>query len=595
MEEGIKLSIKEISKQSNFDTIVKMVRNVIETGVVENNIFYQKEIQNGIEIKRKIVFELDLDERQYIKDGILNKNQALEIYKWFRVLGINNHFVFTSNESLETLLRKDRKYLIIVTPGSSFFSKPAPYVLQELIDKHENTDEIKFHLANSVDYKKIKHEEANWWGLLKLYHYHKILTNNEIQAIEKTKSEVSERLEFNLLKYIYSDDLFPNDFADKPKILNRLSEISNLDFNIVFIDDHANEGWGDLLKNILQGNNTSTSNKGNFIIICPNEHSTVDKLFKEYVVKTSNKKINLVISDLRYNKKEEELRDYRDLISFQLITKINEDISTNILYLTAANNLFMYKKLIDKKHLPLKIFIKEGFDFNLTNQESLNNYKELTQTIYDILIAKQKAKGIIETMNIEEVKRLEAIKANLTEICFSNYSTLTFSSYTHIVLDTNFFISKSNHNSVLKCFKALKDKIFIHEAVYKELQWNAKGDEALKKILCEFYAKIILSDNYNIDKWTLAGNSIVSIIEKDMADKYLVAYVKHLISDKNNKVLFISDDRNKGVYGGRKLYAKGPYRELNELIKGDRTIMNLSVSLVQEFIDSVKITTNATN
>lgn len=587
MAEEIKISLTEICRQSRYNTVIQIVRHTIETGVIENNIFYQTALQNGTEIRRKVVFELDIDQKQYATEEVFNKNQSLEIYKWFRVSGINNHFVFTSNDTLESLLRRDKKYLIIVTPGSSFFSKPASYDLRSLIDKHEEPNEIKFHLANSIDYKKIKHEEANWWGLFKLYHFHKILTNTTIQSIEKTEKELSNRLEYNLLKYIYSEELLPNDFSDKQKILNRLTEISNLNFNIVFIDDHANNGWGDLLKNILQGN--TASNKGNFIIICPNEHSTVDKLLKEYVTKTSGKKINLVISDLRYNKKEEELRDYRNLISFQLITKINDDTRTNILYLTAANNLFMYKKLIDKKHLPLKLFIKEGFDFNLTNQESLNNYKELTQTIYDILIAKQKAKGIIEAMDIEETKRIELIKDNLTAICLNNYSTSTFSSYTHIVLDTNFFISKTNHNSVLKCFKALKEKIFIHEAVLKELQWNAKGDEMLKKVLCELYANLIVRDNYNVDKWNSTGNTTIKIIEKDMADKYLVDYVKYLLSDKGNKVLFVSDDRSKGVYGGKKLYSKGPYRELSDLIKADRTIINLSVSLVQEFIDSVKL------
>jgi methionyl-tRNA synthetase len=231
------------------------------------------------------------------------------------------------------------------------------------------------------------------------------------------------------------------------------------------------------------------------------------------------------------------------------------------MYLTAANNLSMYKNLlITKNHRPHKLFVKEGVEMQYNDRQSLDNYKDLLKTLFDLLKrnGSKKTEDTVEDFDEQEEARIEEIISNLKKYEDSQRENINlrskFETYSKIIVDTNVFV---NDEKPLKTYKILlnnKDKLLVHIVVKKELELLRKHQDGLKSQMASFYLEFI--DTHKIEVFKDPKIDFKTMGE-EFADKHLVNFTKYYLNqNQNQKILFVSNDM--------KPNPPGPYYELKK-------------------------------
>lgn len=527
--------------------------------------------------------------------------RGIELLKWLRLKKCNNHCVMYSFQSLTGMIKANPLNAILLSKGVGFVQLPNLLEGLNTIEKAERENLLPFFRAE-VDLVKIRHDEANVYGLEKLKEAYNKVFNIEADSIMSYSNDLlletlkyayqasssrewniqSLRSKYNLIiskkrekkdRYV-SDDSLVKSFCDLMKEnIRRLREKKP---TVVFIDDKAKH-WSPFLRKILYNNENVNDN---FYEIIPQTGQTADNIISEYrsildKLELGNKLIDIVICDLKLFQNEEHIHDYRLFQSYKVINYINnnkENRSTNknykikTLLFTASNRLSVYKSMIEQKYSsPNSLFVKEGADLGYTFQQSMENFFGLIDALYSPIIANQKADKILVN-DVVEIYAEHYAKGEVAKLLedmteTDNAVKQHFSQFTHIVIDTNVFIDSLKKGYFNMLYYLLMDeqakkKIIVHYTVLFELKRN--GDEkqpmSEKRYLCEFFSQLIDGQSLTIvydqipeDKRKELQTSIaaskynVQGIE-ELADEYLVKYVQSVQKTRENKVLFLTYD-----------------------------------------------------
>lgn len=219
------------------------------------------------------------------------------------------------------------------------------------------------------------HDIANAWGAFKF-----------AQVLKIEKDTFKEYSISNHLKQLYAKYLIcKNDLNDEENLLTT-RPIHIEDKRILFIDDKANEGWGEIMSKVF------ASPKTEFTYIDPTPYKTKNghKSFTNFegfymeCLAQKEKEWDLILIDLRLNPEKED-DDNRQLSpeDFSGYKLINEFLNTNegnqIIVFTASNKIWNLNAAI--KRGARGFYIKESPDFNYSYYQSIELYNSFKENI----------------------------------------------------------------------------------------------------------------------------------------------------------------------------------------------------------------------
>lgn len=585
-------------EKSDFDKLlltIKIIKSVAHT--MENN---------------EIVFLIQAgDDRG---DG---KRIGIQIILWLRVLGLSNQIFLETPTPFENLIKESLYNTILLSRGIDLIRSQGVLNLGELKIKRSEPKQIKKILRAYIDIIKIKHEDANWWGALKLIQANNYFSQktNLLNFIE-IKGKLLEKqkdLTYNIHNYISENEeniLFTN--SDTNRMLNDINiyirAIRNKFHEIVYIDDHAYDGFSTILQEIIYGG----ENK-HFIVIKPegdkplfrieNErkiNASAEELFNEINVKKTDKKssIDLVVADLRFYKNE-DVNEFKYLTSFSLIYKLRrKHPSQRIMYFTSSNNFFEFNKILlgdELKYKPQAIFVKQGVEMNLNFKDILESYVNLTKDLY-LLLKPESKKNKHVTHKLIDKERKYVSEYNLLQSFLLNRRNIPMPKLIDqdiLVPDTNFLIYEDKKEAILNLFVEHKDKIMIHESVYCDLLRIHRDERSESELRgrCLFYINLIqllnlpLSDfgmdekDKEVKRQLEDQNFDVKKLRnmKDWADDFLV---KLVLNCKDKEVLFITNDSIEAQEGNN----EGPIRRLKKVIT-EEGIKSITVKKPKQILE----------
>jgi hypothetical protein len=160
------------------------------------------------------------------------KQKGIELLTWLRIKGVMNHVVLYSFESLETILKKEERNLILTSRGTSFVRLPS--------DFKEFSDSKTLHLADKKNIQWIL-KEAYIAGLKHNGQNKFHLDNIWIPIIENT-NEIKKSLETEVGKFLIDqNETITIEVIKKLKNDILSYNIQGLKINIVLCDDHAEQ------------------------------------------------------------------------------------------------------------------------------------------------------------------------------------------------------------------------------------------------------------------------------------------------------------------------------------------------------------------
>jgi hypothetical protein len=541
--------------------------------------------------------------REYIKfDDVLfisvnfkfsNTNRSeqtgIELLIWLRLIGITNHCVLFSFETIHALLNRQPKYLVATSSGTSFVQLPIDLDkidLSELKGIIKDNENLKFCLKAAFSIQEFRHAYANIWGLKRLIEAHELICPKE--GLNYNGNSASNSINYQIAEYLFRSPGNPIDSYSLRTAREALSYLRNKSgLNILYIDDQADNGWYAFLKNLLHSDVRLVK-----LSLNTDDFTTLYADFRQAVI---DNRIDLVISDLRLFTYEDELLDYDDFMSIKLMKEIRDEKFGNKLafpklsymLFTAANKLIYYKSMVKgKKYAPQGLFIKEGFDLLYSGKQSFNNYLQLVKTLGSFFaIYKRKSGETVELFDEDECRKVfaleDSIKDNFEEEQQRDIAQ-RLNGYTHVILDTNIYL---HFHNIALC----NESVFLTYPVYKELLRNAKDDYSSS---IGYLAKYF-TDNFKPDKSSLSVRNIVEIDRKfkvgvnmeDLADDYFVEMLEHYAAMPNSNVLFITND---WTDKGGKISAG---KQVENWIKSTR-VKNVAITKPSILIYTGKLTTN---
>ena len=506
-----------------------------------------------------------------IGNGRRHEQSGIKLLKWLRLNNIYNHCVLYSFYSLKSLAKIHPSNTILLSKGVTFIQAPflpSDIKVENLVEPAERENLIHF-FRGEMDLKRMRHELANYYGLIKL-----------IQSHQKVKPSFFLTSKTNSYFYKLSEWLFQDRSAEfepeasKITTLNTYVNIIQIKKPLViYLDDKANEGWGELLTDIV----------GNIKIMRIDENDTEDSLYTRFnFLKNGRIESDLFICDLRLKNSEADLSDYTKLVSYKLVKKIrNDTVKQKILYLTATNDLNKYKKILTKlDYNPQYIFTKEGVDQLYSPEASFNNYLEFVTFLFNLLGQQPPRirRDYLQLFNKSEAEVISTLNEQIPEAIKAMVNPLYNPSSNHnrfdwIIFDTNAFMDKDYTIEILTHICSIPtSKIGIHKYVYAELEryendcqveFPLKSFLATYSIAC-FCEKGISRSNHGIQNLQ---------VRRDVADPFLIAWAKDLAGS-GQKVLFVSADYARG---------NGPMRVLERWIQ-DYKNKNLTLCTPANFV-----------
>lgn len=517
------------------------------------------------------IFRIDLG-GMYVADYAVSDGfqgfQGIELLRWLRVKGINNHCILTGflpKDELLDLIKGDVRKAIVATRGTTYVHLPFGRIeagTPELADK----DQLKTLFRLDIDLREIRHNEANAYGLRKLREHHKAVEPEAGLADQEGDGDIIHEI----VRYVFSTrDVAhpaPEDIRLAKRRLNALRALP--DKFVIYVDDQAKQGWSDFLKIVL--------GQCSFVEIVPNQGETPDSLYSRIIASINQNggwidfvnKNHLFISDLKLLDRERKVTNYKELLCYKTLAKLRpvgrkgeRDTRLRTMYFTASNNLSKVKGLLDNKdYNPHLIFTKEGADQLLTPQQSFRKYSELLDSLLKLLVSCPKKKVLenlqIINLNEEGERHLLAYK----------YLTLLYEEQLfgrtqgravfdrdiddaqEIYIDTNFFVAPEFAKPLVELLMAKKDKIRVAATVRHELKClggDGRRGRGLRGVSAAFFGKLIDELNINVvedgltpyQQGKIAGE--MCNYEEDFADKHLDALLKNLTS----RTVLLTDDR----------------------------------------------------
>lgn len=595
-----------------------------------------KDLAEGIKakedaaIKNDVVFFISVN---FIFNNSKRQEQkGMELLIWLRLINVNNHCVLYSFESLHALLKREPKYLIATSKGTSFMQMPFVFDAVDVTELKSDTAKLEDSLPalkNFFTIDEFRHREANLWGIKCLWDALKLIDSNFKEDYPKLIQDTFDAVNLEVIQNVY----FKKDYAKgfpNPKLLSKiqaqLSELHSLSLspNVILIDDQADEGWSKIISKMIYGNKQSSDVKNYFNVIAPKKSDTVKTVFTHYTKVVSDslkngKYIDLVIMDLRLLDEVGVRKDVYNLSGIELFKAIRQkNKNIPILIITASNKVNVFSFLYEMKDTPAPngFWIKEGIDFHNYENDKLHSYLLLSTQINNLIKQKRKSRYVsaftLQSYNNEQskIKALEIVNNGFPDV-LSDCNGVKFDAtiqskfnQTYCIIDTNIFI-KSNldelfdYSQSIILLSALRNqikvgKIGVHINVFAEILkfGMAANDELINlvarkthKNLQLLYSKkeleIIIPNAYlnNSEKLEVVITGL-----NPYADDALFAKSKALIEG-NNSLIFISDDKKPdGTAAQLKSFLdkKPQFKPNATIIDGKEMVANL-----RSYIDAI--------
>lgn len=475
---------------------------------------------------------------------------GLELLIWLRIKGVNTHIVLVSFFSLEALMKNTKNAFILGAEGTTFCQMPflpSSAELIELSKEPSKDDNLKTYLSSIFDIVHFRHAYANAWGLQRLVEvYNKIFYNDKFKI---TPTNESKSLNYNIGEFLYKkndSNITGFNNSDIVRFRNYIWKYNRL--NILYIDDKADQGWLSFLKHLF--NDTVT--------FCSLDltATTVTDLYSQFENLNQNKKIDFIISDLRLYAFEDIVTDYDQLVSIKLMKFIFDKRENNRLkypklnymLFTASNQLLNYKTTLENnRYTPSTLFIKEGLDIQNRDNQQYQNFLNLLKSLNKIANEKHRKKGDeVEGFDDEEEKKIDDFisknKSNKWGKSLNEFERV-FDKFTYVILDSNMYI----RDVPLLPLTGHKNIVLTYP-VYKELERIAFSRESSLRVYLANY--FIFANVGKESKIGLSNQDIEFIDHKfnegeglaDIADSYFLKTIKEISTDRNNQVLFITND-----------------------------------------------------
>jgi hypothetical protein len=529
---------------------------------------------------------------------------GLELIIWLRVHYINPPIIALSFANIGFVLKHTRFANILVSSGCTFAQLPFidfNVIVDKAAKSNYEKNNFKYCLQTTTDIVKFKHAYANAWGLERLIQAHNEIFSKD--QYTKYLNPYANDLHYNITRFLHqtnfnSDDSNFNSDDQTENLKGAISySLGNLrskvkNKNILYIDDKAQEGWLFFLQFLLpkciitaiDGIAISKMNNSNIVALA-------NDLFNKFVHLYKKQSIDFIISDLRLILADELETNYSQFSSMLLMRKIFDAKENgrlkykNVRYMlfTASNQLTNYKNILykDNKYAPNAIFVKEGIEQqNIPNQQFIN-YDNLLHSLYRIARNNYKNTdgGIDNGAQIKEIKQIDDFYDHLYNNTWKdkiNSIAEKLKPYTHIICDTNIYLTDKPMIPLALEHQDLKGKHILTYPVYLELVRNAenRSEDAFSHFANYFVA---LYDNLdeNTMKVSLSPISIRDIDQKKnifKADSYFIEMLAHYTKEPNNKVLFITNDINI-----KPPETSSPYLEVEKYIKENK-LTNLYLS-----------------
>jgi CheY-like chemotaxis protein len=378
-----------------------------------------------------------------IEDAMLSENKGIKLLKLLRLHHINNHVILYSWLNREMLMANHRN-TIIFSKGVSFYRLPdflvkLPDINFNQISK-EKADKIELLPLFRAEYDpNDRHFDANKFGVWQLMKVHDVWDGkNE----EKTKQNGDDEIRKKINDYLNSyrgkivqfiseyeaenlksrieeeverrnkdalkrkeeyekekQDINDKEDSEKPSIrqtnvnsnvgednpdsimeIRKALNKNKSERKIIFVDDMAEEGWAQILSQIIYGETYQKAPDFPLQVIVPDSKKMPNEIADEIIDKCKEEKAVLIILDLRL-KNEVGCRAPADISGFQVLQELNKKTPPcAILVFTASNKVWSLKEAF--KGNVVSYWTKGGLDRPEGMDDSVNNYLDLICQIY---------------------------------------------------------------------------------------------------------------------------------------------------------------------------------------------------------------------
>lgn len=520
-------------------------------------------------------------------------HKGVKLLKLLRLEKYHAHCILYSFQNFLQILKSNPLNSILHSKGVTFIQLPfLPSKILQInnTEKADKQNLLPFFRAE-VDLLKIRHELANIYGVQKISEFHsQICPAFRTQILTQSNSYT-----YKLIEYLQGTLQQSNKFIIPQKTSEQLKKalcrIFKYKARVFYLDDQAKVGWFDFLKSII-GDSLEQ--------IDFQDSDTEQTLFTKFDRLQNGQPVDLFICDLRLKAKEEDVLDFKELISYKLIEKVRDaNPKQKVMYFSATNDLNKYKSLFEgglynnpNKYKPHYIFTKEGIDQNYTEESSFHNYKNLIDFL-DAFLKGKWAINNIQSLSLFDLLKAEQIRHIATEIeklkSGTEIKESRFEKFDLVIFDTNAFYQPDISIQILRHIHQYPEKSCIHLSVFAEIKnfANVHKDNADKEVQWLLATKC--SDYFEQSKFSISEECMKTEdiskakkfeLEKDYADNILIELCKEKCKTLN--VLFVSNDKAAGIRK-RSSDKDGPVPQLQKWIKYNN-ITNLTISSVNNFI-----------
>lgn len=524
---------------------------------------------------------------------------GLEFIIWLRINAVKLPVIAVSLQPLQNILKATRYANIFADKATYFYQYRKDFDKDEILKQIQQTtsiNSIKSAIGKCFDIVHFRHSYANVWGLHRLVNtYNLIFPENQFLSNDIT-NESSLGLDYQIARFYYSQKENTNKYLI-PHIEKKAKELKQLhNIRIVFLDDKADTGWLSFIKhlfdnsveiiNLIIPTFSKTDVFSSFKSIISSQRY-FDKIFQinplkpikaqietiilnkdiyhkiwsfvyvEYfnsqiVNLNKERKVDIVVSDLRLFPSDEQIENYQELVSMHLMKRVLKNgkfYKIKYILFTASNQILNFKFLFNHNQFaPSDIFIKEGFDIQYSADQKYINLDHLLASLLRATKQSTRSKTTIlgkadnETDHkidtFEKYKTGYALDAEFDE----HYNFLH--QFTHIILDTNLYLE----NKPLLALKCTNQ--FMAYPVAKELIRNLvkDGSEEIKAHLSSYFLND-LGKKINLDLASLNEQDRMDIDMEfknkkayQIADKYFLNSLQYYTAIKGNRVLFVTND-----------------------------------------------------
>ena len=356
------------------------------------------------------IFIIDAFFSPFCEDSI--KPEGIKLLKILRLLGYKQHCIIYSVYSLEELLLDYQYTSILKSQGTTYLQVPCiidDALCEAKIDLLCEEDMVPFFKAEAMEWMGTKrHSLANWWGVLRVYDMLKLCG----LIGEDSSSGVQEALwrdssyEGLLMNYLRFRGPRPVFFLNESKAKVQREHMQVLwrkELKVVYVDDHADDGWAYLLQMILYGRERPD------LFIAPQlPREGIDLETLTRGISTLNP--DLLIVDIRLEPKDEIVR-LSELSGIKLIKGLvgNNSVCCPVLVFTASDKRRVSEKAIESG--ADVVWTKEGIDEGAHIRKE--DYFAFTYSRFqDLIYQLRSLTGYEYTLLYDCLRRIKRIEAS---------------------------------------------------------------------------------------------------------------------------------------------------------------------------------------